>query len=196
MRCALRPPSTSPASTPTNGHQHRQHQQQSAGCRHVSRRQRRYASPASGSTSRRRVGGERDRAGRVVQPQQQRDGERGRGEGDDDGGDQQRLRHRIAAEPGRRRRAGRWRRSSRKTPLPTTLKARILRSGCGFTIRPYRPEADQHRRAQPEQRRRVHRRCAARLRRAGEQQRRGSARASASARASMTTISGFASPSG
>ncbi len=46
------------------------------------------------------IGCQRDRAGLVEQSQQQRDRQRRGGEGDDNRGDQQRLRYRVAAHPG------------------------------------------------------------------------------------------------
>ena len=67
-----------------------------------------------------------------------RDRERRRREGDDERGDQQRLRHRVAAEPGGRAPA-RDDRAEHEDAVADELNARILLSGCGFTINPYRP---------------------------------------------------------
>ena len=85
-----------------------------------------------------RIRGKRDRTGFVEQSQHQRDGERGGREGDDDAGDQQRLRHRVATHPDCRASACDGA-EEQEHPQPIRLNARILRSGCGLTIRPYRP---------------------------------------------------------
>ena len=111
---------------------------------------------------------QRGRAGGLEQPQQQRDRERGRGEGDDDSRDDQRLRHRIAAQPGAAPRRATTPKN-RNTPLPRRLKARIFRSGCGVRDQAVEAETYRHRAAQPEHGRRAHRRglpCG----RAGQQQ--------------------------
>ena len=47
--------------------------------------------------------------------------------------------------------------NSTNTPLPTRLKARIFRNGCGFVITPVKPEADERGAREADQGRRGHR---------------------------------------
>src|SRR5215468_3395530 len=97
-RWALRPPSANAASTPTNGTSTASTSRSPPGVVVICGN---YASAALPSTDRRRrIGGERGRARHVVEAKQQCDRERARGKRDDEAGDQQRLRHRVAAPAG------------------------------------------------------------------------------------------------
>ena len=69
---------------------------------------------------------------------EQRDGHCGGREGNDNAGDDQRLRHRIAAKS-RCRAPARDNAEQKEHPGPRRLNARILRSGCGFVTRPNNP---------------------------------------------------------
>jgi len=84
------------------------------------------------------IGAERGLARFLEEPEQQRNRHCGGRESNNDGGDDQCLRHEIATRPA----AAPLRATtpnSRNTPFPSRLKARILRSGWGFTMSPNNP---------------------------------------------------------
>ncbi|QKV57719.1 MAG: hypothetical protein HT580_11200 [Dechloromonas sp.] len=70
-----------------------------------------------------------------MQAQQQRNRQSRRREGDDDAGDDKACGTGSPPMPSAAPRRATTPKS-RKTPLPIMLKARILRNGCGLTIRP------------------------------------------------------------
>ena len=190
-----------PGHHPDERDQHRQHEQQSAGRRGHG------IGPAEGRAStrrrhrararvRRRIGGERDRTRCVVQAQQQRDGERGGRERDDDAGDQQRLRHRVAAEA-RARAAPRDGAQQQEDAAAHDVERQDLAQRLRVDDQPVN--------AQPTRRPRTARSRASSFGRAHRSALRCGAPASISARTSasvgisansMTTISGFANPAG
>ena len=156
---------------------------------------------ASGISDRRRIDGVGRLAGSassvasarlLEQPQQQRDRQRRRREGDDDAGDDHRLRHGSPAKPAAAPRA-RDDAEHRKTPLPSRLKARILRSGCGLNDQAVQAEADQRGAAQPEQRGRRSS-SAAPVGRTGHQQRQRRRDRERHRRPRSSRISGLAKP--
>ena len=100
-RCAWRPPSTNAEQQPDDRQHEHEHQQEAAG---VGRSEVRRL--ASASLPGRRLGAQAWPTRLLEQPQQQRDRQGGGREGHDDAGDHQRLRHRIAAQPGGRAAAG------------------------------------------------------------------------------------------
>ena len=98
---------------------------------------------------------QRRRAGGLEQPQQQRDRQRRRGKGHDDTRDDQRLRHRIAAEACRRTPAGDDA-EEQEHAAAEQIESENLAERLGIRDQAVEPEPHRHRCAQPEHRRGAH----------------------------------------
>ena len=101
-----------------------------------------YASRPSASDLSGLIVGERGSAGRLEQPQQQRDCERSRGKGNDDAGDQQTVRHRVTAEA-RRRAPARDRAEQQEHAVADQVEREDLAQRLRIRHDAVEPEADQ-----------------------------------------------------
>ena len=197
-RCGLRPPERpAPRARRRTG---RARRARAAARRESSRRRRPSRSALSGLSRpavagrfgfglRRRLGGERDRARHGEQAQQHGDRKRRGRERDDDAGDQQRLRHRVAAHA-RRRAAARDGAEQQEDAAAHDVEREDLAQRMRVHDEAVGADADEQRGAEAEERAAAHRRtglCGAPVS--------SSARISASvgiSASSMTMMSGFA----
>ena len=154
MRSAWRPPATKATSTLTTGTTSASTSRNPPVVVTVCRRIRHQGSVGSVPALVGGVGAQRRRAGGLEQPQQQRDRQRGRGKGDDDTRDDQRLRHRVAAEA-RRRAPARNDAEEQEHAAAEQIESEDLAERLGIRDQAVEPEADRHRGAQPEHRRGV-----------------------------------------